>query len=220
MATIQGTLSTEDEIIMTTSSGLLGKQGKREIRKKIFEEAPTSPPLSEVKLLPSCEALGGTDGIDVFMNMYIPQDFGGLEPPVVAKLRASMRLELDAMAKDFKQAIAPQLEDDLTKAEAWHECISPVGDRYTLIISSLCGSHEKYTEMLKTTPSIRKLSADTKDWFAFQQKINNQLHTKCATCSRPGCFEKCARCKKIYYCGKTCQRSDWPHHKLSCNKAE
>eukprot|EP01126_Amoeba_proteus_P028972 TRINITY_DN2852_c0_g1_i2.p1 TRINITY_DN2852_c0_g1~~TRINITY_DN2852_c0_g1_i2.p1 ORF type:complete len:142 (-),score=27.93 TRINITY_DN2852_c0_g1_i2:313-738(-) len=29
---------------------------------------------------------------------------------------------------------------------------------------------------------------------------------------------KCSRCKVTYYCGRTCQRADWPVHKFGCRE--
>ncbi|KAK6430888.1 hypothetical protein LTR95_012951 [Oleoguttula sp. CCFEE 5521] len=40
---------------------------------------------------------------------------------------------------------------------------------------------------------------------------------KCNTCgakSKP--LRKCAACRYIQYCDKTCQTADWPAHKLHC----
>jgi len=30
-------------------------------------------------------------------------------------------------------------------------------------------------------------------------------------------FQRCGKCKKVYYCSKECQRRDWPNHKKTCN---
>ena len=37
----------------------------------------------------------------------------------------------------------------------------------------------------------------------------------CKVCGK-GPALSCARCKSSRYCGVTCQRADWPSHKLSC----
>jgi hypothetical protein len=31
-------------------------------------------------------------------------------------------------------------------------------------------------------------------------------------------FKRCSKCKTIWYCSKECQVSDWPNHKVVCNK--
>ncbi|XP_053406587.1 uncharacterized protein LOC123546263 [Mercenaria mercenaria] len=40
----------------------------------------------------------------------------------------------------------------------------------------------------------------------------------CAYCSAPGCYQKCSRCKEMFYCSKSCQIKDWPCHKGTCVK--
>jgi len=29
-------------------------------------------------------------------------------------------------------------------------------------------------------------------------------------------FSKCGRCKAVYYCGRECQKRDWPSHRPNC----
>ena len=31
-------------------------------------------------------------------------------------------------------------------------------------------------------------------------------------------LERCSGCMTVYYCGRECQRKDWPAHKLVCGK--
>ena len=40
----------------------------------------------------------------------------------------------------------------------------------------------------------------------------------CGSCGRPNGMKKCARCESIYYCGRDCQKTDWPRHKQSCRR--
>ncbi len=40
---------------------------------------------------------------------------------------------------------------------------------------------------------------------------------KCGKCQKQA-FKRCSKCKSIWYCSKECQVSDWPNHKVVCNK--
>lgn len=37
----------------------------------------------------------------------------------------------------------------------------------------------------------------------------------CLTCGK-GCTMTCSRCQDAPYCSKTCQKKDWPRHKMTC----
>eukprot|EP00727_Mastigamoeba_balamuthi_P003694 m51a1_g13321 hypothetical protein (388) ;mRNA; f:127-1413 len=39
--------------------------------------------------------------------------------------------------------------------------------------------------------------------------------TPCATCGKPA-RNVCSRCKAVSYCGRECQKADWPQHKATC----
>ncbi|OAT03211.1 uncharacterized protein BDCG_09439 [Blastomyces dermatitidis ER-3] len=51
---------------------------------------------------------------------------------------------------------------------------------------------------------------------------------KAITCSQYGCescgivknVKRCAGCKRIWYCSRACQSSDWPKHKRACRHAQ
>jgi hypothetical protein len=46
----------------------------------------------------------------------------------------------------------------------------------------------------------------------------------CAGCgimaqdSENGKLQDCSRCRSVRYCGKACQKVDWPGHKATCNR--
>jgi hypothetical protein len=48
----------------------------------------------------------------------------------------------------------------------------------------------------------------------------------CACCgitaqiSRSGELKECAACRAVRYCGKACQKEDWPAHKATCKRLQ
>lgn len=49
-----------------------------------------------------------------------------------------------------------------------------------------------------------------------QGDVDAMLNTNtCASCGKPASL-RCARCKKVHYCSKECQKADWPSHKRVC----
>ena len=51
-------------------------------------------------------------------------------------------------------------------------------------------------------------------------KYENKYNLKCGfeTCFASGCMKICSRCKKIRYCSREHQKSDWKQHKKICGK--
>jgi hypothetical protein len=45
-----------------------------------------------------------------------------------------------------------------------------------------------------------------------------RMHT-CAHCSKPTEKLKCAKCRSVMYCNKSCQKANWDEHKISCNSS-
>jgi hypothetical protein len=48
-------------------------------------------------------------------------------------------------------------------------------------------------------------------------EIDAVRYSLCAKCHEIA-TDACGSCKVEFYCGKTCQKADWPRHKLSCGK--
>ncbi|GMR32505.1 hypothetical protein PMAYCL1PPCAC_02700 [Pristionchus mayeri] len=48
--------------------------------------------------------------------------------------------------------------------------------------------------------------------------FNEHLHSVCSNCFRQlvEVTPPCVRCKKVYYCGETCQKKDWNLHSIEC----
>ena len=55
--------------------------------------------------------------------------------------------------------------------------------------------------------------------------IRGRRHLRCFSCGARGLFgmlpklKSCARCMDTYYCDSSCQRKDWPRHRLHCAAA-
>eukprot|EP00049_Salpingoeca_infusionum_P026921 m.28965 g.28965 ORF g.28965 m.28965 type:complete len:403 (+) comp9099_c0_seq1:1527-2735(+) len=46
---------------------------------------------------------------------------------------------------------------------------------------------------------------------------NDQRQRRCLVCSVSECeLRRCSRCRKVWYCGRACQKKDWPVHKVVC----
>lgn len=43
---------------------------------------------------------------------------------------------------------------------------------------------------------------------------------KCNACGKGSGLKQCSKCKKVRYCDRTCQRKDFPSHKLVCESGE
>ena len=39
---------------------------------------------------------------------------------------------------------------------------------------------------------------------------------QCYTCHKKKKLSKCSSCHAIAYCGRKCQKADWPRHRLNC----
>ncbi|KAF8978408.1 hypothetical protein BDQ17DRAFT_1265685, partial [Cyathus striatus] len=43
---------------------------------------------------------------------------------------------------------------------------------------------------------------------------------KCAVCSQTSKLRLCSACGERIYCSQSCQKSDWPKHKIQCGKTD
>mmetsp|Transcript_5490 Transcript_5490/g.9084 ORF Transcript_5490/g.9084 Transcript_5490/m.9084 type:complete len:231 (-) Transcript_5490:7-699(-) len=114
---------------------------------------------------------------------------------------------------------------------------SKIHSRDVAMTSLYCATALQYLPNVCVTPTVRKAlvlkylelaeehikphegTSDFRDIKKFRQKLSN---TKCNYCSRAPTekesFAVCSRCKSVRYCGKSCQRSDWPSHKKQCRR--
>lgn len=81
------------------------------------------------------------------------------------------------------------------------------------------------SEIGKSVPLLIELITDVKTSACSYYKLllkSDKADTKfnirtCGSCSKGDCTQRCASCKSIYYCSKTCQNSHWKNgHKALC----
>lgn len=71
-----------------------------------------------------------------------------------------------------------------------------------------------------TTIDVANLSNDMRGTTA-NPFFSTILPTTCSTCTRPPpsghSLLRCSRCKRAYYCSRTCQKQAWKGHKAECD---
>ncbi|XP_067669581.1 uncharacterized protein [Haliotis asinina] len=78
----------------------------------------------------------------------------------------------------------------------------------------LCNGTKPSREKTATQPAAAK--ENRKEHEAAVTSGDPHLET-CYRCKKRGDgMKKCARCKNVLYCSKSCQREDWPRHKRDC----
>ncbi|TLD06827.1 MYND finger family protein, partial [Venturia nashicola] len=88
-----------------------------------------------------------------------------------------------------------------------------------------------HVQRTMVNPTISELVAQAKADFGdgrqvpVQPKPNNGFPAgACAGCGSAkgtdgGNLQQCGRCKSRKYCGKKCQKKDWPKHRVGCKQA-
>lgn len=77
-------------------------------------------------------------------------------------------------------------------------------------------------ELINPTSPIFSLCLDIafKPKTDIKSRITRLLNLKpkhyCAHCYKPSCTDRCALCKKVYYCSQECQKAHWIIHKNNC----
>lgn len=68
-----------------------------------------------------------------------------------------------------------------------------------------------------TSFSITDLQQNKTTAYLTNGKYTKPMVKQCVVCKNPECM-LCSRCKKVYYCGKQCQKLQWKEHKQVCVK--
>lgn len=110
----------------------------------------------------------------------------------------------------------PGVEKSLSSFEQAFES-SPTGRDYegmglaTFRLCGVSGGEEQLAEALARPSHVPQGAVHFTTPLAHSQA--------CAACDKSGAVVKlrsCTRCKKVWYCGKDCQASDWRRHKKDC----
>ena len=68
---------------------------------------------------------------------------------------------------------------------------------------------------------ILKLSKTAKARLVDTAAVMSITSQECAMCSKTGCnLFGCSKCRRVQYCGRECQKKDWPVHRQSCRILE
>ena len=81
-------------------------------------------------------------------------------------------------------------------------------------LSSAESGHMDESSSLEGRPVSSEHSASFLDPF---QGLASHVDQECAFChSKSGTLKRYLGCKKVLYCGKTCQKEHWKKHKTEC----
>ena len=58
---------------------------------------------------------------------------------------------------------------------------------------------------------------ETLDSEAVRSLLKEPNATSCGYCHQPEASQRCSRCKRVRYCSRDCQSSDWPRHRSRCD---
>lgn len=106
-----------------------------------------------------------------------------------------------------------------------HSNIIEIGSNSMFLMLKVVHNLKNFNEYVKC---MRKILHDYFPKFAraYEAKIieledvANRIDPQkvCSNCSKSNCSSRCSRCKKVFYCSRTCQVEHWPSHKLVCKK--
>ena len=97
-------------------------------------------------------------------------------------------------------------------------------DSSSVVAPSMAGNVDCIYGAPTDGKQVKKIDIDSRSSEVVRRKTVTSL--KCNCCGRVKgsnsglTLNKCSRCKKIYYCGKECQRKDWKKHKGTCFAGE
>ena len=69
------------------------------------------------------------------------------------------------------------------------------------------------------TAGFARADVSTQDGGTGNKKL--LIKHECGSCGKlSGSLKECARCRKVCYCNRNCQRTDWPRHRSTCRDSD
>jgi len=100
----------------------------------------------------------------------------------------------------------------------WHENMGEGIERASSIkVSSIKVSSIKVSSIRVSSKEFMKMPMD-KLPVSSGEIVDKKIH-KCILCTTESIHitQKCSACRKVYYCSASCQKLNWPYHRLTCN---
>ncbi len=140
------------------------------------------------------------------------------------------RLIQSSMMRTFEEELAilvnyyssnhpPQVAENI---RIWRDIVMLWVNR---IFTEQIGITHTQTSLVALMDSTQTM-VDTNEYRQYVPHQSQPSHTvlsesanrdSCKICGKTTELKKCARCQKIFYCSRECQKKDWPNHKAECH---
>jgi hypothetical protein len=163
--------------------------------------------------------LRNTENFDVISQLHFLQKlFFDSENPTLSiyALRFSITISnTKSFTQDFVEKYVNRIKEILPKMSDVED-VEVVKFISQKILESEQGNF--FLKLVSELPAEQKskiIAKEQREYLAISRAL-----VRCANCKKKEKsqkeFQKCSGCNSVYYCSKTCQKADWPHHKNIC----